>query len=136
MVKKFLVFISSVLILANVYGCFAIIAGGVAGGAGTAVWLSGKLTQQVNASLDDTTKAAKTALQSPKISIVEKETTREKVVQIRSRDIITGKKIWIDIHGITERISQIQVRVGTLFSDKEASDRILKAILQNLNQPV
>jgi len=87
MVKKFLVFISSILILANIYGCFAVLAGGVAGGTGTCVWLSGKLIQQVNASLEQTTKAAKLALQSLKLSILTKETASQGIVQIRSHDI-------------------------------------------------
>ncbi|PIP18714.1 MAG: hypothetical protein COT38_01705 [Candidatus Omnitrophica bacterium CG08_land_8_20_14_0_20_41_16] len=131
MVKKFLVFISSILILANIYGCFAVLAGGVAGGTGTCVWLSGKLIQQVNASLEQTTKAAKLALQSLKLSILTKETASQGIVQIRSHDI-DGEKIWIDIHRITDTSSQIQVRVGTVISNKEAADRILKRILQNL----
>lgn len=129
--KKLAVFISAVLILANIYGCVAIIAGGVAGGAGTAVWLSGKLVQQVNASLEQTTNAAKLALQSSRKSIITKETLEKGIVQIRSRDI-NGEKIWIDVFRVTDRTSQIQVRVGTIFSDKEAADRVLKSILSNL----
>jgi len=131
MIKKLSVFISVVLIAVNSYGCFALLAGGVAGGAGTAVWLSGKLVQQVNASLEKTTKAAKSALQSLKFSIVTKETTSEGIVQIRSRDT-DGEKIRIDIYRVTDTSSEIQVRVGTVFSDKDAADRILKMILRDL----
>ena len=129
--RKLLIFISAILILANIYGCVAVLAGGAAGGAGTAIWLSGKLVRQVNASLEQTTKAVKLALQSSKRSIIIKETISEGIVQIRSRDI-NGEKVWVDIHRITDTTSQIQVRVGTFFSNKEAADRVLKMILQNL----
>ncbi|MFA5287530.1 MAG: DUF3568 family protein [Candidatus Omnitrophota bacterium] len=129
--KKLIVFLSAGLILVNIYGCVALIAGGAAGGAGTAVWLSGKIVQQVNASLEQTTKASKSALHSLRLSIVTKETTNRGVVQIRSYDA-DGKKIWIDIYRITDISSQIQVRVGTVFSNKESAERILRMILQNL----
>ena len=129
--KRLAIFISAVLILANIYGCVALIAGGVAGGAGTAVWLSGKMVQQVDASLEQTTKAVKLTLQSSKSSIMTKESPEKGIIQVRSRDV-DGEKIWIDIFKITDRTSQIQVRVGTVFSNKESADRLLKRILQNL----
>ncbi|MCX5703525.1 MAG: DUF3568 family protein [Candidatus Omnitrophica bacterium] len=46
MAKKILVFIFTSLLLINIYGCLALLAG-AAGGAGTAVWLSEKLSQEV-----------------------------------------------------------------------------------------
>ena len=132
MFKKIAVFIFSIMLLANLCGCVALIVGSAAGGAGTAVWLSGKLTQYVNASLDQVIKAAKDSLQSPSLKIVMKETASgQAVVQIRGRDV-AGEKVYIDIHKITETRSRVEVRVGTVISNKAAADRILKGITGRL----
>ena len=132
MFKKIAVFIFSIMLLANLCGCVALIVGSAAGGAGTAVWLSGKLTQYVNASLDQVIKAAKDSLQSPSLKIVMKETASgQAVVQIRGRDV-AGEKVYIDIHKITETRSRVEVRVGTIISNKAAADRILKGITGRL----
>jgi len=133
MFKKIAVFIFSVMLLVNICGCVALIAGGAAGGAGTAVWLSGKMTQYVNAPLEQVTKVAKDSLQSRNMAIMTKEVSSSghDVVQIRSREA-SGEKIRIDIHKITETRSRIEVRVGTIISNKEAADRILKGITERL----
>ena len=132
MFKKIAVFIYSVILLINICGCVALIAGSAAGGAGTAVWLSGKLTQYVNASLEQATKAAKDSLSSPSLRIVMKETASgQAVVQIRARDV-GGEKVYIDIHKINATRSRIEVRVGTIISNKVAADRILKGITERL----
>ncbi len=129
MFKKILVVISSGLLLMNIYGCVALLAG-AAGGAGTAVWLSGKLTQEVNAPFERTVKAAKSALKSLKLEAT-KETAGQNVAQIMGK-YSDGKTIWIDIHRVTEASSKIEVRVGAVSSDKEAADKILKRIIRYL----
>ena len=133
MFKKITASIFSVLLLVNICGCVALIAGGAAGGAGTAFWLSGKLVQNVNNPLEQATQAAKGYLQSRNLALVAKETisTGHSVVQVRSKET-SGEKIRIDIHKITETRSRIEVRVGTLVSNKEAADRILKGITERL----
>ena len=133
MFKKIAASIFSVLLLVNICGCVALIAGGAAGGVGTAVWLSGKLIQYVNNPLEQTTKAAKDYLQSRNLAMVSKETISagHSVVQIRSKET-SGEKIRIDIHKITETRSRIEIRVGTLVSNKEAADIILKEITGRL----
>jgi len=129
MLKKVLGFVFAGLLLLNVYGCFWLVAG-AAGGAGTSVWLGGKLTQEVNASFDRSIDAAKSALKSLKLDIT-KETKEEKVAQIMSK-YTDGKTIWIDVHRVTETSSRIEVRVGAVSSDKEAAAGILKRITQYL----
>ena len=89
------------------------------------------MVQRVDAPMEQVAQAAKAALHSLKLSVVLKETTSAGVVQVRSYDV-DGEKIWVDIHKITDTSSQIQVRVGTIFSNKESTDRILKLILQYL----
>ncbi|MFA4989590.1 MAG: DUF3568 family protein [Candidatus Omnitrophota bacterium] len=132
MFKKLAAFLFLVVLLVNVWGCVALIAGGAAGGAGTAVWLAGKLTQYVNASLEQATQAAQDSFSSSNLRIVLKETASgQAVAQIRGRDA-GGEKVYIDIHKITGTRSRIEVRVGTIISNKAAADRILKGITGRL----
>ncbi|MDD2927483.1 MAG: DUF3568 family protein [Candidatus Omnitrophica bacterium] len=132
MFKKLAAFLFLIVLLVNICGCVALVAGGAAGGAGTAVWLSGKLTQYVNASLEQATQAAKDSLPSFGLKIVMKEAASgPAVAQIRSRDV-GGEKVYIDIHKITGTRSRIEVRVGTIISNRPAADRILKSITDRL----
>jgi hypothetical protein len=117
--------ILAVLFLASVYGCFAVIAGGAAGG-GTAVWLSDKLTQQFNASYERTITAGEKALKSLRLTM-KSEKKQEEVTQLRS-EYTDGKEIWIDIRKVTENSTKVDVRVGAVNPDKEAADKILKKI--------
>jgi hypothetical protein len=117
--------IVALLLLINASGCAAVIAG-AAGGAGTAGWLSGKLTQQYDVPYEKAIKAAKTALRSLKLEIV-KETKEQRIAQLRSK-YYDGENIWIDIRKVTDKSSKVEVRVGLIDSDKEAADKILKRI--------
>lgn len=125
MKKRIALLIAAAVFLANIYGCVALLAG-AAGGAGTAVWLGGKLSQEVNTPFERTVKATKLALQSLKLEIT-KETTGQNIAQIMSK-YSDGKTIWVDIRRITEASSKIEVRVGAVSGDKAAADRILKRI--------
>lgn len=129
MFKKITVFVFSGLLLLNMCGCVAILAG-TAGGAGTSVWLAGKLSQEFNASYDKTTNAARKALQSLKLEVA-KEVRAEDVTQLKS-NYTDGKEIWIDIRRITENSTKVEVRVGAVNPDKEAADKILKKIQKYL----
>lgn len=129
MIKRLLMLFFVGLLLMNVCGCVALLAGATAG-AGTAVWLSGKLTQEVNAPFDRTVKAAKSALKSLRLEIT-KETTEQNVAQIMSK-YTDGKTIWVDIRKITQMSSKIDIRVGAVSTDKEAADKILKRIMRYL----
>lgn len=130
MYKKALVYVFFTVMLVNIYGCAALLLGSAAGGAGTAVWLSGKLTQQVNASFESTIEAAKSGLKALNLEVT-KETKEENVAQIKSK-YSDGKTIWIDIRRITETSSKIEVRVGAVTSDKEAAAKILNSIKKHL----
>lgn len=129
MFKKIGILFFSGLFLLNICGCVAVIAG-AAGGAGTSVWLSGKLSQEVNASFDKTIRATRSALTSMKLD-VSKETVEKDIAQVMSK-YTDGKTIWIDIRRITGRSSRVDVRVGAVNGDKEASDDILKRIQKYL----
>ncbi len=129
MLKKLSVFTVIAVLSMNIYGCAPILIG-AAGGAGTAAWLSNKLTQEVNAPFERTVKAAKSALKSLKLE-VEKETIEPNVAQIISR-YTDGKKVWIDIRRITTSSTKVEVRVGAVSPDKEAAAKILKGIEKRL----
>lgn len=118
-------FVFSLFLLVNISGCFWLVAG-AAGGAGTAVWLGGKLTREVNVSYDRAVNAAKSALKSLSLEI-KKETKEADVAQFRS--VYTdGKEIWVDVHRTTDTSSKIEVRVGAINGDKAAAEKILKRI--------
>jgi len=127
MFKKLLILFFAVLLLVNMYGCIALLAG-TAAGAGTAVWLSGKLSQEVNVPFERAINAAKSALKSLKLEVT-KVTVEQNTAQIMSK-YSDGKTVWIDIHRITEASSKIEVRVGVVSRDKEAADIILKRIMR------
>jgi len=113
------------MLMLNLSGCFLFVAG-VAGGAGTAIWLSGKLTQEFHASYQATIDATKLAVQSLNLPVV-KETHDERVTQIKG-SYSDGREMWIDIHHITEMSTKVEVRVGGVSSDKEAASIILRKI--------
>jgi hypothetical protein len=128
MIRKISVFIVSAFFLINVYGCLAVVAG-AAGGAGTAAWLSGKLTQEFNATQAQAVSAVKSSLKSLGFDI-EKETVKFDVAQIISK-YSDGRTIWIDIHRITKKSQKIEVRVGAA-GDKEAASKIMDQIERRL----
>jgi hypothetical protein len=125
MFRKLIVFVFAGVLLLNICGCFLIIAG-TAGGSGTAIWLSGKLTQDVNASYERTVTAAANALKSLRLPI-NKESRESEVTQFRSK-YTDGKEIWIDVRKVTETASKVEVRVGAIQPNKEAAEKILNKI--------
>lgn len=132
MIGKILAFIFAGILMINVSGCAAVLIGaaGTAGGAGTALWLSEKMTQEANAPFERTVKAAKSALRSLKLEVT-KETIEQNSAQIISK-YTDGKTIWIDVHRLTDSSSKIEVRVGAVSANKGAAAKILKRINQYL----
>lgn len=129
MFKKISTLIVSGLFLLNIYGCFALFAGAAAGG-GTAMWLSEKLTQEVNSPFERVVAASKNALSSLKLELT-KETKEGGNAQLMSK-YLDGKTIWIDIHKTTPSSTKVEVRVGAVNSDKEAAEKIMKQIIRYL----
>lgn len=128
MLRKFIILIFSGFLILNICGCVVLLAG-AAGGAGTAAWLSGKLSQEVNVSFERALAAAKNGLKSLKYNI-SKETKKEDVVQIMS-NYSDGRTIWVDIHRVTGSSSRIEVRVGAT-GDQEAARKVLDRIKRYL----
>ena len=123
--RKIMVFILLVALTVSLGGCFWLLAG-AAGGAGTAVWLSGKLTQEFNFPYEQVVKATEKAFESLQLEIT-KKTEEEKVTQFRGK-YSDGKEVWVDVRKVTEKSSKAEVRVGAVSSDKEAATKVLKSI--------
>ena len=128
MKRKILLFLICVIGLSQLYGCVALLAG-AAGGAGTAAWLSGKLSQEVNVPFDRALKAARRGLESMKFNVT-KETVKEDVAQLMS-NYSDGRTIWLDVRRVADSSSRIDVRVGAT-GDKEAAKKILDQIRRYL----
>jgi len=128
MLKKILASVFSIFFVVNMCGCIALLAG-AAGAGGTAVWLKGKLVQEVNAPFQKSIDASKSALESLNLDIT-KETKKDDVAQIISK-YTDGKTIWIDIHMLSDSKSRVEVRVGAI-SDEETARKILNNIVKYL----
>lgn len=133
MFKGILVLVSLIFLSVNVCGCVPLlVAGGaVAGGAGTATWISGKLVQELDTPFERTIKAAESALDSLNLGIT-REVIKTRVAQIKAK-YSDGKTIWIDIHKISQSASRVAVRVGAV-SNKEAARQILDKIKEYLTE--
>lgn len=129
MMRRLMVTALAAVCALQVCGCFALLAGAAAGG-GTAMWLSGKMTQEMGASFERTISAAEGALKSLKLA-ENKKTQDADVCQIMST-YTDGKTIWIDIHRTTPSSSKVEVRVGAVDTDKAAAEKILNEIRRRL----
>jgi hypothetical protein len=124
MPKKIIVFLTLIGLSLSLCGCVVLLAGAV-GGAGTAVWLSGKLTQEFKVPSDRAIRATHSALENLKLPIT-KETTTSEMTQIISR-YSDGKTVWIDIKSTTSAACRVDIRVGAT-GTKEAERKILTKI--------
>jgi hypothetical protein len=125
MVRKTMYLILTGMLMLNLCGCFALFAG-VAGGAGTAVWLSGKLTQEFHAPYQATIDATTSALHALDLQMV-KESQDENITQIKGT-YSDGREMWVDIHRVTDSSTKVEVRIGGVNPDKEAASMVLKKI--------
>ena len=128
MMKKIVGAGLSLIFAVTLSGC-ALLFGAAAGGAGTAFWLSGKLSSQVGAPYERTIHSAKQALSSLKMEAL-KETHSDEVTQIKSK-YSDGREVWIDIRPLSENATKVEIRVGAR-GDKAASSRILERIKKYL----
>jgi hypothetical protein len=117
------------MLLASTYGCVALLAGAV-GGAGTAAWLSGKLTQTFDKPYSETVEASRRALTALNLNIT-KVTEEEKITQFRGK-YPDDKEFWVDVHRLDSGMSKVEVRVGAVEPDKDAASWIMKTIQDEL----
>jgi hypothetical protein len=117
MFKTFVYAITAIALLINASGCVFLLVGAV-GAIGTATWLEGKLSQDFNVPFDRMIAGVKKGLASLKLEVA-KETRKETVCQLIS-NYYDGRMIWVDIHRISDNLSQVEVRVGAMGDQYEA----------------
>ena len=117
-------FVLAVCVL-GLNGCIFLAAG--AAGAGTAKWLSEKVTQEVKSPRDKVVSAAKDALKGMKINVY-KESKSTEVTQILAKNT-DGKQVWVDIRPIDAKNTRVDVRVGYLNGEADAR-KILEQIVK------
>jgi hypothetical protein len=129
MLRKSVIFLFIVNLALGLGGCVPVVLV-AAGGAGTAAWMSQKVSQEINAPLGRTCEATEYALKSMKYEIVKRAQTRDSA-QFTAK-YLDGKTIWIDIRKMEDKRSSIEIRVGAV-SDKDAARRIMDEITKRLS---
>lgn len=120
-----------VLLLAVVIGtasCFAVAAGGAAGAGGFAYY-KGKLVRTYSKPVEKCYRASLSAIKKLGLPIL-KESKDAFGASIESQ-MSDGKAVYIKIKGITDKTTEISVRIS-LFGDEKKSTRILATIEQYL----
>jgi hypothetical protein len=117
-----------VILLSN-SGCVAFLIGGGAG-AGTVAYLKGELKSVVESSLEKTLQATQTALEDLEFPVTskQKDAFSAELVARRGND----KKIEIDLKKISEKMTEIRIRVG-VFGDESLSQLILERINKHID---
>ncbi|NIO04765.1 MAG: DUF3568 family protein [Proteobacteria bacterium] len=125
MVKQWILTVFLLVLSIQLSSCAAVLLGvGATGGVGTAMFVKGKLQEEVNVPLPRLHRATLAALKDLQLPVIE-EKSDQLTAKVKSQ-FADGKNVWIDIRAITEASSKITIRVG--FHDKSRSEKILKTI--------
>ncbi len=130
MKKKFVLFVTTLALLALSTGCTVLLVGGaVAAGAGGYAYVSGEARSTEAASLDRTWTAAKAAIKDLKFSVVgeSKDALEGKLTARTAAD----KKVTVGLKKVSDKTTEVRIRVGT-FGDETVSRMILEKIKQRL----
>ena len=128
MVNKWVFVLVVSLLGINCWGCVPILAGAVGAG-GTAIWLSNKVSQEINQPFElaiGSVKRGLTALNLP----ITKETKTSDSAQILSR-YPSQETVIVEVSFVSDLRSRVDVRVGIIKNNPDAADTILKSILKN-----
>ena len=119
---------ASLLVVALLSGCAAVIIGGAAG-AGTYAYVKGELKATENASLDRVWNASLSALSELEFTVTtrQKDALQGRLVARTASD----KRVEIDLKKLSENQTEIRVRVGT-FGDEDLSKLIIQKIERGL----
>ena len=125
--KTYIVLLSLMVSLPFVSGCAVILAGGA--GAGTVAYIKGELQTNLEASLEKSIEATRSAVENLKfIKISEKvDKLTGEIIARTSQD----KKITIKLNKVTENTTKISIRVG-MFGDQSLSHSLLEEIKKEL----
>ncbi len=118
-----------VFVSAMVSGCVAVVAAGAAGGAGTYVWASGKLTFTTSSTITECHDATIAAFQDLGIKLVSDSTDK---LSGRIRGTTTaGESVAIDLEPQGARVTSIDIRVG-FWGSKGQSTKVADTIKRHL----
>lgn len=135
MFRRFVICVSIIFCSLNLSGCFLLIlpaVGLVAGagiGVGTAKWMSDKLVEQVPYPYQKAIEGARAGVKSMGMETI-KETNTDKLTQISCK-YTDGRTVWINIVLVSDKVSRIEVRVGS-WGGKEEARKVLDAIMNSL----
>lgn len=116
------------LLLVTTPGCLWLIAGAAAG-AGGAAYHMGKLRETVNKPVPTVQAAARKAMKDLKLPAT--RDVRDQLTAELKSEFSDGKGVWISIKSLTEKSSQLTIRVG-LAGDPGRSRLILDEIKKHL----
>ncbi|HXX59036.1 MAG TPA: DUF3568 family protein [Thermodesulfovibrionales bacterium] len=119
---------SFLLLSLQMAGCAAVVVGGAAG-AGTVVYLKGRLNEDINAPVSSVYDASISALKDLELPIIE-DSHDTLSAKIKSR-FADGDDVWIQIESLTAESSKITIRVG-IMGDEYKSRQIINGIHRHL----
>lgn len=128
--KKFILMAAIGLLAGLTGGCAGLLlAGGAAAGAGTYVYMNGELSDTLNASIETTWEATKTAVD--KMGLVTQDVSHDALTGRLYAKNVNGKDIYINLKSLTENHTEVRIRVG-IMGDEYLSERVLTYIRKQL----
>jgi len=110
-------------------GCLAL-AVGATGGAAGAVYIMGKLQEELSQPVPTVHKAATVGIKDLELPLLEDK--GDKLTAHLESEFADGKHVWIDLDSVADSRTQITIRVGVL-GDEVRSRKILAAIQRDLS---
>lgn len=111
-------------------GCLAL-AVGAAGGAAGAVYVMGKLQDELNQSVSTVHEAALAGIKDLDLPVLQDK--EDKLTANLESEFADGKHVWIDLDTMADSRTKITIRVG-LAGDEVRSRKILDAIKKHLSE--
>ena len=126
--QKLCLGIVAVFFVGTASGCIPLLIGAAAGAGGVA-YVKGSLIENIDESVEDIHRASLDALTEMNVFVISDELNRHSaVIKAEYED---GKKINIKVDAITEFVSKVSIRIGTV-GHQEDSRLILNAIEKKL----
>ncbi len=124
---SFILNLALVLLILGSSGCLLVVGAGA--GAGGAVYVMGKLEEEIKASPEKLEEATVAALKDLEMPVTKDQGDKlSATIESKTAD---DKDVWIHIESLTTSKSKISIRVGYL-GDEVRSHQILEAIRQHL----
>jgi len=124
MAKRIITIFLSFMMILNLCGCLAL----VAGAGGTALWQAGKVISEESVSMSQAVKAVEETFKAKKITVTDK-VSKNQAVQLRGKNQ-NAKKVAVDIFSKGTRNVKIEIRIGV--GEEESSRELLREIKRRL----